>query len=404
MYCEYSIRKETDNTSLIKNILNHHSYNRKNGINLIVSENRMSAKAQKVLGDDIHLRYAADFYAGNERINDLIDIATASCQKLFDANYVNLSPISGNMCVFSIALALTDPWDKIARIRPFFPGGGFPFTYELIDRNAIDLPFSDEDWCIDTDAAIQFLKKEKPPLVVLAPSIFVFPLPVREIAETVHNYGGYVVYDASHPLGLIAGGEFQNPLEEGADLVYASTHKTFPGPQGGIIFTNNQQIDRKISNYVNFRPLEGVTLVCNPHLARLASITIVVEETNWSEYAKQVIANARAIANTLKNNGIPLQGENNPLFSELTYCHQILPRFEEKESKRLRNKLYEHKILTDGFLRMGTAEVTRLGYKETNCLRLGQIISTIVTGRKYNINAIKEEINMLIKDHREIVL
>lgn len=388
----------------ISTIIKKHNKTRLESMNLIVSENRMSDNALSVLSSDIQSRYAADFYSGTSHSREIIDIVMELAKKVFKAKYANVAPISGNMCFLGTILALSKPKDYIGRIPPFFPGGGYPFQIDLFDRKQLLLIFSEKKWQIDLEESLALLQKMRPPLVILASSIVLYPVPVTEIAEVVHSYGGVVAYDGSHTLGLIAGGQFQDPLNQGADLLFGSTHKTFPGPQGAIILTNKKKIHEKIEKYINLNPLDGPTLICNPHLARIAATGIVLEETKWDAYAKQVVANSQSVANTLLKNDISLLGSQNTDYDELTYCHQVIPDYSMEEGIKMRDRLAENKVLTDGFVRIGTSEITRLGFKEAECIKIGEIISCFLKNENEKVPHMKYEIKELIDAHPTVVL
>jgi len=386
----------------VERLLDKHNDKRLNAINLIVSENRMTRRATAPLASDIQARYAATFYAGTEPAQEIIDLTAALARKVFRARYANLSPISGNVALLSVVFALTKNGESVGRVPPFFPGGGYPLNYEAFDRQPLPLPFSEETWQLDLEKTLELLDREKPPLVILGSSIVTYPMPVREVADLVHNYGGVVAYDGSHTLGLIAGGQYQDPLVEGADILFGSTHKTFPGPQGGIILSNDEELMEEIDRYSNFTPLNGPTMICNPHLARIASTGIVLEETKWKEYADRVVRNSRAIAKVFLDNRIPMHGEQAENFSELTYCHQVVTGYDRDTSFRLRDLLYKHRINVDGFMRIGTSEITRLGYDEETAVKLAelcvQVIKEDVTGD------VVREIDDLIRSHQEVVI
>lgn len=390
----------------IEELLNRHDAARLNAINLIVSENRMSPRALVPLSSDIQSRYAASFYAGTSPAQDIVAAVTESARTLFGAKHVNLAPLSGNMCLLAVVFALTDVGDYVGRVPPFFPGGGYPFSYETFGRRSLPLSFSETDWQLDLPGTLELLRQHRPPLVVLGSSIVTYPMPVREVAEIVHGYGGLVVYDGSHSLGLIAGGQYQDPLREGADLLFGSTHKTFPGPQGGLILANDEEIHRRVEALANFRPLNGPTLVCNPHLARIASTGIVLEETEWEVYARQVVANARTIAGVLRDEGIPLRGTGTVAFPELTYCHQIVTGYGRGDSVRLRNHLARHRINADAFLRFGTAEITRLGFGADECTQLGLILAGLLQHEQSDslTKEMDRQVDVLIESHRAVLL
>ncbi|MFC4507428.1 MULTISPECIES: hypothetical protein [Streptomyces] len=385
-------------------MLKQHETSRLDSLNLIVSENRMTERAMRPLGSDIAQRYAADFYHGTAAAQEITEYATNLAREVFDARYANLSPISGNMSLLAVVFALSEVNDHVGRIPPFFPGGGYPLDYAVFDRQPLPLPFSDKNWQVDLDAAVSLLEKVQPPLVVLGSSIVTYPMPVREISEVVHAYGGLVAYDGSHSLGLIAGGQYQDPLREGADLLLGSTHKTFPGPQGGVILTNNEEIHKRVEVLSNFRPLNGPTLICNPHLARIASTGMVLEETDWRHYAKRVVENARAIAASLQEEGIPLRGVTAENFPELTYCHQVLPDIPLEDARRLRDRLGRHGINVDGFLRLGVSEITRLGFTVEECVELGGLIAALLANENEVPRGVDQRIQELIETHREVVL
>lgn len=392
----------------IDELLARHDASRLDAINLIVSENRMTDRARAPLASDIGSRYAANFYAGTSPAQEIVAAVADSASRVFGARYVNLAPVSGNMCLLAVVFGLTRVGDQVGRVPPFFPGGGYPFNYEAFDRRSLPLPFCEADGQLDLPSTVEMLVRQQPPLVVLGSSIVTYPMPVREVAKVVHGYGGLVAYDGSHTLGLIAGRQYQDPLREGADLLFGSTHKTFPGPQGGIVLTNDPEVHRRVELLANLRPLDGPTLVCNPHLARIASTGIVLEETWWEDYARQVVANARTIATELLRAGIPLHGtgrnRGEGAYCDLTYSHQIITGFDRRTSARLRNHLARHRINADALLRFGTAEITRLGFEEEECRELGRILAQLMRDERADTTGIDRRIEHLIADHRTVVL
>ena len=274
----------------------------------------------------------------------------------------------------------------------------------MFERKSLPLPFFEPTWQLDLPKTLELLEQHKPPLVVLGSSIVTYPMPIKKVAEVVHQYGGLVAYDGSHTLGLIAGGQYQDPLREGAGLLLGSTHKTFPGPQGGIILTNNEELHKRVDQISNFTPLNGPTMICNPHLARIASTGIVLEETPWKKYAYQIVENARTIAHVLFEENIPLRGIEAKNFTELTYSHQIITNYSRSEAKELRDHLYKHHINIDGFLRVGTSEITRLGFREKECRVLGRLLARLLKKDQNNISDIGGQINNLIESHETVVL
>ncbi len=140
-------------------------------------------------------------------------------------------------------------------------------TRDYIDEQSI-YPLMREEGTIDIKASKDIIYRERPKLIILGASFILFPHPVKEIAEIAKDVGALTIYDGSHVLGLIAGNSFQDPLREGADILLGSTHKTFPGPQGGIIITNNDEIYETLKNFLDFPPV----MVDNPHINRIAAL------------------------------------------------------------------------------------------------------------------------------------
>ena len=116
------------------------------------------------------------------------------------------------------------------------------------------LPFDEREMNIDAERAAKELREEEPEIVTFGATLFLFPHPVKELAPVIKEFGGKTTMDAAHVFGLIAGGIFHDPLNEGIDIVSASTHKTFPGPQGGLVYSNNKEIFKK----VQFRIFPGL--------------------------------------------------------------------------------------------------------------------------------------------------
>ncbi len=358
----------------IFNLLKKHENIRSSSLNMIASENCLSPNVKYALSVE-NSRYHAKFYAGTEVFLEIYEKTISLAKDLFSCSSAHISPLSGNMALLAIIFTFSNPGDQIA-ILPFFPGGGYPLNLEIFNRKRIDIPYNIDHFNINIAKTREMIRNLKPSLVILGASLILFPQPVAEIAEEIHKYGGVVIYDASHVLGLIAGREFQDPLREGADILLGSTHKSFPGPQGGIILSNDFQNDQ-LERLIGIDPLEGIGLVDNIHNSRIAALGISFGEFKeyGRDYATQVVKNSKKLANSLYENHIPLFGEK----LGFTESHQVLLKIQDSlEGEYLRDCLYRYKIVTDGLLRFGTAELTHRGFKEQDMLDLGFIIAKIV--------------------------
>ena len=216
-------------------------------------------------------------------------------------------------------------------------------------------------------------------MVVLGLSYFPFPFNIGPIRQACDKVGAYLCYDASHVLGLIAGGQFQRPLKEGADLMLGSTHKSFFGPQGGLMLTNDENIYKRILENSTWRSID------NAHWNRVAALGVALEEMKefGKAYATQVVKNAKALAKALALSGVPIRFAHRGY----TESHQVL--MDNKRAATLYGaqfpdlaaRLEANNIIIDSVGRMGTSEVTRMGLKEKD---MATIASLVVDVMKHN--------------------
>jgi len=210
--------------------------------------------------------------------------------------------------------AFTNPGDRMLTLA--IPNGGhissgrkdFSGTAGSVHGLEVEyFPFDRHEMNIDVDKAKQKIEKmtkeeNKPPkLGMFGGSLFLFPQPLRELAESLHNVGATVAYDAAHVAGLIAGGIFQDPLREGADVVCLSTHKTLFGPQGGAVLSFEKYAEQ-------IKKATFPSNTSNHHLHNLAGKAVAFAEMLefGKQYAKQVVANAKALGQALHERGLNL--------------------------------------------------------------------------------------------------
>ncbi len=346
-------------------IIAQHNKLRRRCLNLIASENVLSPTALKALASDMASRYASrpEYYSGTVKIHEIWRLAEELGKEVFKADYCCVAPLSGHIALMMCLYTLAGRGGKIAAVDP--SAGGYPGLMqdkipEIYGCTALALPY--DNFQLNLEESLSIIEKNKPTVVVLGASIFLYPMPIKEISETVHSYGGRLIYDGSHVLGLIAGGIFQQPLEEGADVLLGSTHKSFFGPQGGIILTKDEKIAEDIES-VTFHKF-----VDNLHFNRIAALAVSLDEMkrNGRRYAEKVVANARELATSLEKVGLePFKNAKG-----YTLSHQIyLPR-PENEGRMIRDLLESNGILVDIGVRMGTAEVTRrgMGFKQMSAI------------------------------------
>ena len=354
---------EVDN--LVRNFSNYRS----ECINLIPSENILSPKAQKALISDYGSRYYFDdpfstgkdisyHYFGTKGVNNLIKKTNELSCKLFNSAYSNVYPLSGHLANLSVLLAFCKHKDRIMCISP--DNGGYPgLSYDKLPRY-INLetdyfPFNGD--VIDYGKLGIMLSTNFYRIMFLSSAHTLFSEDIYKIRDQIEKYSPetILVFDASHPLGLIAGGRYSNPLLEGADILLGSTQKSFPGPQGGIILTNNSKLHKLIDYSTHFVTLD------NPHFHRIAALAITLEEMIefGKKYANQIVSNARELASALEDKGIKILNKS----AKYTDSHQIKIQ-DISFHKKLAPLLEKCNIIVDNAGRLGVNEMTRYGMKE----------------------------------------
>src|SRR5213083_86636 len=363
---------------------------------MIASENVASKRVREVLSSDFGHRYAEGWpgervYAGCKYIDEVELLAIEMARKLFRAEFVDVRPTSGvgaNLAVYS---AFTSPGDIMLALS--IPNGGhistgkkeFSGSAGLVHGIEIEyFTFDKGEMNIDVDETKRRLSKlhevgKVVKMAMFGGSLFLFPHPVRELSEAVSEAGGLVCYDAAHVAGLVAGGQFQDPLREGADAMTASTHKTLPGPQGGIILS-------KPENGEKIKKSTFPGNVSNHHLHHLAGKAIMFAEmlAFGKEYASQIVKNSRALAQALHERGFQVLGEK----KGFTRSHLLVADITKHgDGKTIEKKLEDANILLNrnllpydikagrhfeapGGIRAGVSEVTRLGMKESDMVEI----------------------------------
>ncbi|MBS3817533.1 MAG: hypothetical protein KGY76_08235 [Candidatus Thermoplasmatota archaeon] len=345
--------------SEIGSLISKHEKVRDKGLNLIASENFLPEKAREALSSDLAGRYHSDYYGGTKTVRKIVERTEELAEELFDVKHAFIKPVSGNICDLNVLFSFTDPGEEVAMLS--FDNGGYPLGLGKFNRERIDLPAKKNSYEIDPKKMEKIYEGENPDLTILGASYIPFPHPVEEINNLIDSKKQPLVFDGSHVLGLIATGEFQRPLKEGADILIGSTHKSFYGPQGGLILTDDDGYAEKIRKYQDIDLETGIGLIDNPHVNRIAALGITLEEMLDDEgYGKKVVKNAKALASSLDDQGVPMK------FSEKGYTksHQIFLDIDWETSEKFCHELEKEDIFIDISGRIGVAEVTHRGLDE----------------------------------------
>ena len=376
----------------------HEEWRGKQCINLIPSENVMSPTVKALLSSDFGSRYTArdQFYMGTKFTDEIEEYGEKLAKEVFKAETADLRPLSGHIADLTFIANFTKPRDVLMCVSP--EDGGYPGMWKqglagLLHLKAMPFPFSKDKMNINVEEAKETIKRVKPKIIVFGASLITFPHPVKELARTARENGAIVGYDGSHVLGLIAGGEFQDPLREGACALFGSTHKTFFGPQGGIILADKEHGEiLKERIYPAF--------VDNAHWNRIAALTMALAEMKsfGKAYAKQVIANSQVLAKALHDYGFPVICEH----FGFTKSHQVILNYGSNERGRaVAEKLQQANIITDCVIRIGTGEVTRRGMKEREMLKIAELIKRTVLDKEDPDN-VRRDVSKLSAEFQKI--
>lgn len=369
-------------------------------INLLAPEAPTSPTVRKLLSAEIGTRAAEGhigrvnrWFAGTQYIDEVESLCVELLKRAFRCQYADhrlMGSMLGNMAVFH---ALVQPGDTImAAPQPF--GGHSSNRLDgpagMRGLNIIDIPFDQKALNVDLDAFKTIALKEKPRLVALGMSMSLFPLPVKEMSEIIAAWGGKFYFDGAHQAGLIAGGQFQDPLNEGAVVLTGSAGKTFSGPQSGIIVWNDPNLTESLTDAI------FPVLVATHQVNRVAALAVSAAEmlAFGKVYMAQIVKNAQALAKALDTRGIPVIGANRGY----TETHQVIVNMKKfGGGLKAAGRLAEANIITNKNLipedgpedwdrpsgiRIGTIEITRLGLMEKDMNTIADFFERVLVRRE----------------------
>jgi glycine hydroxymethyltransferase len=348
-----------------------------------------------------------------------IDLA----KELFKAEFADVRPVSGVCSNLVLYTVFTNPGDRMLALA--IPSGGhistgrkdFSGTAGAVRGLDVDyFAFDRKEMNIDIDKTKQKVEKmvkeeNRPPkLAMFGGSLFLFPHPMKELADTFHSVGATVAYDAAHVAGLIAGGQFQDPLREGADAVSLSTHKTLFGPQGGTVLSFE-----KYGEQIKKATFPSNT--SNHHLHNVAGKAIAFAEMLefGKQYAAQVVANAKALGQALHELGLSVLAEH----KGFTQSHQIAVDVTKyglggdiEKALESANIIVNRQLLpgdiqagrhytNPGGLRIGTSEITRIGMKQTDMGVVAELIKRVVI-EKQDAKKVRQDVVEFRKNFQKV--
>ncbi len=364
-------------------------------LNLIASENLLSSAAREVLDSDMLHRYAEGhpgfrYYEGTKYIDQIESLTDEVMCRIFRASWADVRPISGTVANEAVFAKLV-PHGAPAIAHTVASGGHISHAkmgaLGKRTRAIHAWPMQANGWHIDVDAAKDLVREVQPAIAVLGRSLILFPEPVKELAEVCSEQGTVLFYDGAHVLGLIAAGRFQDPLHEGADLMCGSTHKTFFGPQRGLIVSNSP--DAKLARKIDKGVFPGST--SNHHLFTLPALLVsaLEMETFGPAYVDATIANAQAFARAMHERGLDVAAAD----LGFTESHQVAVDVSAHGGgKEIASRLCDQDVICNmnmlpgeppkaavdpKGLRLGVQEMTRNGMGPDEMVEIAEIIRDV---------------------------
>lgn len=385
-------------------------------LNMVASENVMSPLAEKVYLSDFMSRYnehnAESHYQGTRYAMEIEEVVKDLFRKKFSTKFVEIRPLSGGMANLIVYRSLLKIGDSF--ISPKLTAGGHVSSTRygvagVLGLTEVPMFFNHKEMTVDIDKTVDLINNLRPKLIMFGRSVILFPEPIKEIRDNI-DPKIKIIYDAAHVFGLIWNKKFQDPFSEGADVITTSTHKTFPGPQGGAIIARDD-FDAKLWNKIEYITFPGVTY--NHHIHRFPALGITaLEMINFGEkYVSQILRNSKVLAEELYAHGFNVLCEH----KGFTSSHQVLVDVKELGGGRvIANKLEENNIIVTKValpwdsdkdatgnpsgIRIGVQELTRWGMKESEMRYIAELMHKAVHENK----TVKNEVIELRKNFSEV--
>ena len=433
--------------TLLHKAIENHVWRQEQCVNLIPSENTPSRAVRLLSGSDPACRYAEHkkilafyekevfYYQGTKFIDQVERMLTEEMRAYFGCTEVETRTLSGQMSNMAVFSALTDWKNRFDRKKDakrlgyvmnnhIIKGGhlsaqpmGALHDYIAVDPvtekpAVVNFPVCrDNPYKMDVEETKKLIDRYRPELIIFGKSMVLHKEPVAQIRQFVdeQKIPTTIMYDMAHVLGLI-GDHFQNPFQEGAEIVTGSTHKTFFGPQRGVIGVNYKEEDLK---YGLWKTIESRTFpgsVSNHHLGTQLGMLMAAYEMNQfrDAYQSAIIRNAKSFARSLRSYGLDVVGD--PAI-DYTETHQVIVSVGYGEGAEIAERLEQNNVIVNyqatpdeegftasGALRMGVSEMTRFGFEEKDFDQLASLMADcILRGRE-----IKADVERLRARHTEM--
>lgn len=365
-------------------------------VNLNPATNAMNPKAEAVLAQGLGARpslgYPGDKYEmGLEAVEKIEIIAAQLAAEVFGAAHVEIRVPSGSIANLYVFMATTKPGDTIIA-PPAAIGGhvthhraGSAGLYGVLTHSA---PVDPKNYTVDVDALRDDAHRLKPKLITIGGSLNLFPHPIREIRRIADEVGAYVLFDAAHMCGMIAGHAWQQPLEEGAHVMTMSTYKTLAGPPSGLIVTNDAELAERLDAIAH----PGLTANFDASKSASLAMTLLDWKQYGREYAAAMAETALALGRSLAERGIPIFARDRGITTSQQFAIEAARYGGGQAAAKL---LRRANILTCGIglpaepvandvngLRLGSPEIVRWGMTPADMPRLAAFIADALNGTR----------------------
>ncbi len=396
---------------LIEKLIKGEEKRQREGLELIPSENYVSQDVLTANGSVFTNKYSEGYpgrrYYGGQDFTDQVErLAIERACKLFNCKFANVQPHAGAPANVATYFALLEPGDTIMGMDLSHGGHlthGHPVTYLSKIFKFIRYKMKNPDTGeIDYDEMREVAKREKPKVIMAGFSAYTRELDYAKFSSIAKEVGAICIMDAAHIAGLIAGKAAKNPFDYGFDIILTTTHKTLRGPRGGLILTrDNEELAKKIDKSV-FPGFQG-----GPLMQAIAAKAVCFGEAltpAFQKYAKQIIKNAKAMAEVFKKNNIRLMGggtDNHCILADIYGSIGVTGKEGQTVLDEVGITLNMNMIADDSRkpldpsgIRFGTPAITTRGFKERECKKVAELM----------IEVLKNKDDKKVKDraHKEI--
>ena len=376
-------------------------------VELIASENYVSPAVMEAQGSQLTNKYAEGYpgkryYGGCEFVDVAEQLAIDRIKQLFGAEYANVQPHSGSQANQAVYTCVLQPGDTILGMN-LAHGGHLTHgaSVNISGKLYNVIPYGlGEDEAINYEEVERLALENKPKMIIAGASAYALEIDFKRFREIAYKVGAYLFVDMAHYAGLIAAGEYPNPVPH-AHFVTSTTHKTLRGPRGGIVLTNDEALAKKINSAI-FPSLQG-----GPLMHVIAGKAIAFKEAldpSWKDYAKQVKANAKVLAEVLTERGLRIvsgRTESHVFLVDLR-AKQITGKDAEAALGAAHITVNKNAIpydtqkptVTSG-IRIGTPAVTTRGMEEEDMKEIARLIKLTLTDFDNSADLVRQRVAAL---------